>query len=120
MPTRAPVAGFLRRPPADTKVLFGYVRGRRHLEWIHSTGLYNLRATGSRGRVGLRSSELSAEFVLLYGHRIVPEIWQVRGLPELHSRDEMERLGYPRPRGQAYYCLPIRAIDTGQWAERLT
>ncbi|HLA80898.1 MAG TPA: DUF2357 domain-containing protein, partial [Thermoleophilia bacterium] len=33
----APAVRFLRRPPADTPVLLGYVRGRRHLDWIHKT-----------------------------------------------------------------------------------
>ena len=50
---------------------------------------------------------------------ITAEFWQLRGRPELHTRDEMERLGYPRPRGEAYYCLPLRAVDMGQWAEQL-
>lgn len=117
----APEAPFLRRPPADTRVLLGYVRGRRHLEWVHKTGLYNLRASGTRGRVGLQSSELNSDFVVLYGRGVeVAEIWRVAGAPELHIRHEMVQLGYPTPTGAAYYCLPIRPVDTGAWSQRLT
>lgn len=119
--SEAPVAPFLRRPPADTRVLLGYVRGRRHLEWILTTKLYNLRATGSRGRVGLRSSELNADLVVLYGNGVYsPSIWEVHGAPELHTRTEMERLGYPRPGSEAYYCLPIRDVPLGGWEGALT
>jgi hypothetical protein len=117
----APVAPFLSRPPADTRVLLGYVRGRRHLEWIHETRLYNLRATGNRGRVGLTNSELGADLILLYGRGLESiEIWRVGGAPELHTTEEMVQLGYPRPRGKAYYCLPIRRVALGAWEQRLT
>ncbi len=120
-PSRAPAAGFLRRPPADTRVLLGYVRGRRHLEWIHSTTLYNLRATGTRGRVGLSGVELNAELLILYGRGMEGgEVWRVRGRPELHTREQMVQMGYPEPGSQAYYCLPIRRIEAGPWAGLLT
>ncbi len=118
--TDAPAASFLRRPPADTRVLLGYVRGPRHVAWIRKTLLYNLRATGTRGRVGLRSSELDADFVLLYGRGFEGvEIWRVGGAPELHVREEMVQLGYPSPGGRAYYCLPIRRVESVAWEERL-
>ncbi len=118
---RAPAASFLPRPPADTRVLLGYVRGPDHLEWIQRTCLYNLRAMGRRGRVGLGSSELSADLVVLYGHALAQvKVWQVQGAPELHTRSEMETLGYPNPRGEAYYCLPLRELDLGDWGRVLT
>jgi len=117
----APAARFLRRPPADTIVLLGFVRGTNHLSWIHETRLYNLRATGERGRVGLRGPELAAAFVLLYGSGLEEvELWRVRGAPELHTREEMVSLGYPSPTGQAYYCLSVRQVDLGPWREIAT
>lgn len=122
----SPVSGtlaapFLRRPPADTRVLLGYVRGSRHLDWIHRTGLYNLRATGRRGRVGLRSSGLNADLIVLYGEGIdTVELCLVQGLPELHTKAEMEQLGYPGPRSEAYYCIPIVTFELGNWAGVLT
>ena len=117
----SPAAMFLERPPADTRVLLGYVRGGPHLEWIHKSRLYNLRASGRRGRVGLRSAELGVELVVLYGKRLDQvEIWRVSGDPELHTRQEMEEMGYPSPGGSAYYCLPLREIALGAWEQRIT
>ncbi len=118
---RVPAATFLRRPPADTRVLLGYVRGPRHLEWIHRTRLYNLRATGARGRVGLTGPELGADLLILYGRAMERvEFWRVRGAPELHTKEEMDRTGYPRPSGKAYYCLPLQPVDPGVWQGRIT
>jgi len=48
------------------------------------------------------------------------EVWRILGAPELHTKTEMEGLGYPNPRGEAYYCLPIREIEVGDWREVLT
>ena len=33
---RVPAAGFLVAPPADTRVLLGYVKNPRHWEWIET------------------------------------------------------------------------------------
>ena len=116
-----PAAGFLSQPPADTIVLLGYVRGRRHLEWIRKTGLYNLRATGHHGRIGLRSAEMNAQLLILYGRDVSqPEICRVRGAPELHTRDEMLRLEYPNPGATAYYCFPIAGINNAEWRRLLS
>lgn len=115
-----PVAQFLRRPPADTRVLLGFVRGPKHLEWILTNGLYNLRATGKRGRVGLRSRELDADVVILYGNGLErSEILLVRGAPELHTKEQMLTLGYPGPSAAAYYCIPIRPTELGAWDKRI-
>lgn len=117
----APAATFLRQPPADTRVLLGYVRGSRHLEWIHKARLYNLRATGRRGRVGLKGSELSAELVVLYGRGLDGvEIWRVGGDTELHTQKEMAEMGYPQPGGTAYYCLPLQEVALGAWERRIS
>src|SRR5690606_21025688 len=58
---------FLNRPPADTRVLLGYVRSSVQYRWIQETGLYNLRSDQRRGSVSLHSEQLAAEVVVLYG-----------------------------------------------------
>lgn len=116
-PTRA--VRFLTRPPADTRVLLGYVRDQRHWRWIHDTGLYNMRADQRTGSVGLGSEQLAAEIVVLYGRELRrASLWRVSGDPLLMTRERMLELGYPDPRSTMYYCLPVeplaretRAID---------
>jgi predicted component of viral defense system (DUF524 family) len=102
---------FLSRPPADTLVLLGYVKSNQHLEWIHKTKRYNLRADRRRGSVGLRSAELAVEFVLLYGQQMSEaELWRVSDEPEIMTNAKMSELGYPEPRSELYYCLPMEEV----------
>ena len=108
-----PAVSFLKAPPADTKVLLGYVKDAEHRAWIERTGLYNLRADGRRGSVNLDSSELAAALVLLYGDdRNVVSFYRVNDTPVLKTRDEMLASGYVGPRGALYYCLGVTAIET--------
>lgn len=101
-------AEFLSRPPADTEVLLGYVRGKKHLSWIHRNGLYNLRADGRTGSVGLRSRELAAEILILWGSGVAaPEIWSISGPPQLLTGQALSERGYPGPRGDLYFCLGL-------------
>lgn len=118
---RVPVAHFVDRPPADTAVLLGYVKSATHQEWIERCGLYNLRADDRTGSVGIRSSELSAELVVLYGLSIeTVSIWRVAGDAMVRTLSEMVTLGYPSPGGKAYFCLPLAAIQPSAWQHRLT
>lgn len=115
---RRPAAPFLQRPPADTLVLLGYVRGTHHLEWIRRNRLYNLRAGGRRGSVGLGSRELAADLVLLYGDALDEvALWEVVGEPQVVTRAQLVESGYPSPRGNAYYCLPVRPVEDLGWKE---
>jgi len=119
--SRVSVAHFVNRPPADTKVLLGYVKSAAHCEWIQRYGLYNLRADGRTGSVGIRSSELSAELVLLYGlYTDTISIWRVAGDPVIRTASEMSALGYPRPGGNTYFCIPLDVITPLTWQRQLT
>jgi len=105
-------APFLSAPPADTLVLLGYVKNREHLQWIHENKRYNLRADKRRGSVGLRSRELAADLVLLYGPKMnETELWRVTGEPELVAQERLLGMGYPNPRGELYYCLVLQEIS---------
>lgn len=110
---------FLKRPPADTRVLLGYVRDADHFNWIVSTGFYNMRADDRSGSVGLRSEQLAAEIVLLYGpEQSQASLWRVSGDPRLMTRERMLELGYPNPRSTVYYCLPLEPLAEGTEAVR--
>jgi hypothetical protein len=107
-----PAVSFLQAPPADTKVLLGYVKSAEHRSWIDHTGLYNLRADGRRGSVNLDSSELAASLVLLYGKdSALATVYRVTDKPLLKTRDEMIASGYVGPRGSLYYCLAVTVVE---------
>lgn len=115
-------APFLEQPPADTKVLLGYVKSRAHLEWIRTQGRYNLRADeGRRGRVELDSKSLGADLILLYGSQFAKtELWKITGRPEIANRAGLIRTGYPSPRGESYFCLVIEPVRPYSWIPELT
>jgi uncharacterized protein len=105
---RAPSADFLVAPPADTKVLLGYVKNAMHWDWIETTHNYNLRADVRRGSVGLSSKELSCDLVVLYCPQLnKTSIAQIIGVPQLRTREEMLASGYPSPQGNQYYLRRI-------------
>jgi predicted component of viral defense system (DUF524 family) len=113
--------GFLATPPADTRVLLGYVRTEAHMGWIKTTGLYNLRAGERRGAVGIDGQEVSADLVVLYGGGIpAPEIWRRSGPPEVWGPQRMRDSGYPSPSPQGYLCLPILEAAAGSLPPGLT
>ena len=105
---------FLDRPPADTDVLLGYVRGPEHRAWIERTHRYNVRADDRAGSVTLGGRELSAELLLLYeqtvgGLRMVtlaqPGPWHAA------DQDDLLRDGYPGPRGHLYFVTAFAPVD---------
>lgn len=101
-------ATFLSKPPADTRVLLGYVKGRAHLDWILKNRRYNLRADERAGGIGLESEALAAELIVLYSPSMgATELWATRGPPEIVTRDRLIALGYPSPTGKLYLCLQL-------------
>jgi predicted component of viral defense system (DUF524 family) len=96
------------KPAADTKILLGYVRSQRQLEWIIAQRRYNLRAGDRPGSVGLTGPEIGSQAVLLYGPTVKqPTMYLVDGQPEIWTSKRMIESGYPEPRGQMYMCLPL-------------
>jgi hypothetical protein len=106
---RAAAAGFLTKPPADTRVLLGYVRSANQLAWIRRESVYNMRAGPRQGAVELGADELGASFLVLYGpHLEEPELWQIVGHPRVVTREWMITSGYESPGGDLYFCLEIQ------------
>lgn len=112
---KSQAVSFLSRPPADTRVLLGYVRTAAQYRWIQEVRLYNLRADERRGSVGLHSEELAAELVVLYGPDLErAALWRVTGYPQLLTRERMLNLGYPHPGSTLYFCLPVEPLTEGR------
>jgi hypothetical protein len=96
------------KPAADTKILLGYVRSQRQLEWIIAQRRYNLRVGDRRGGVGLTGPEIGSQAVLLYGPTVKkPTMYLVEGQPEIWMSRRMIESGYPEPAGDMYMCLPL-------------
>jgi hypothetical protein len=112
----APASSALARPPADTRVLVGWVKGPEHWAWIQRQGRYNLRADERTGSVPLDAAELSAEFLLLWGEGLAqPVAFALQGAPALATREELLERGYPKPRGRLYVCLELgRRLGPGE------
>jgi predicted component of viral defense system (DUF524 family) len=118
----APVS-FLDRPPADTDVLLGYIRGPEQRMWIERTRSYNVRADSRRGAVALGSRELSAPLLLLYerGEDSLQIVALGRtGVWRAIDRDELELSGYPQPHGRLYFVTTFHLIaEVPGWLRRL-
>ena len=98
----------LTKPPADTKVLLGYLRNDDHWAWVERTGLYNLRADGRRGTVGLDSPELASDFICLYtADQDDVLLFRLEGTFVLKTGAELVALRYPNPRGELYCCVVL-------------
>jgi len=112
-------ADFLKRPPADTAVLAGYVRSAAQWRWIERNSLYNLRSGSRAGAVPDDGPELEAPLLLLYGevadrHALV---FGRQGPWGALSREAMRRLGYPAPRGDTYLVTGISRLDQPLWLD---
>jgi hypothetical protein len=109
---------FLSRPPEDTPVLLGFVRGTEHWTWIQHQRRYNLRADERTGSVGLAGAELAAELVLLYDRALAHmELWKTSGRPILMTAADLIATRYPQPRGQIYLCLPLASLSSDSWPD---
>ena len=118
--TIVPAVPFLTEPPADTRILLGYVKNAEHRAWVERTGLYNLRADSRRGSVNLDSGELAASLILLYGDdRESVSFYRVIDRPVLKTREAMIAVGYLQPKGRIYYCLPVAAIPAEEEVPQL-
>ncbi|MEV4619954.1 DUF2357 domain-containing protein [Asanoa sp. NPDC049573] len=108
-----PAAPFLDRPPADTDVLLGYVRGAEHRGWIEQTLCYNVRADGRTGSLRLGSRELGARLLLLY-EQTGTEFRIIRlarsGDWRAIDRSELSSTGYPSPRGRLYLVTTLEPV----------
>jgi predicted component of viral defense system (DUF524 family) len=115
-PIVTPPVDFLTRPPADTRVLVGYVQ-RDQLGWVERKSRYNLRAGDRKGAVGVESDVLSAEVCVLWTTE-GPDVGRVIGVYrrsgpwEVQTAVELIESGYPpRDTSNRYVVTRIDRID---------
>lgn len=119
LPLQSPLdaVSFLERPPADARILLGYTKSEEHRSWIATERLYNIRADAKRqGGVGVGAQELGAELLAVYGAAPEPsvDLYRIVGVPRVMTAEELTQRGYPAPRGEHYFCLPVEAISASR------
>jgi len=98
-------------PPADTRVVVGYVRSDAHRRWIERTGLYNLRADPQRrGAVDWVGPETAAQVLVTYDNSGAIDTWRLTGEAVIQTAKQLLDSGYPQPRGDLYVCLRIAEL----------
>lgn len=102
-------------PPADTPVLFGYVRSAEQARWVERTRLYNVRSGGRSGAMRDGSPELDAWLLLLYTRDGALALYRRVGPWEGATAEAMRKLGYPGPRGEAYLLARLERLDAPAW-----
>jgi hypothetical protein len=105
-------------PPADTRVLVGYVRSDAQWKWIRSAHLYNVRGGDRPGAMDPSGPDLDAPLLLLYGQERGTEITELfqRSSPWTGvTAENMRRLGYPHPRGSAYLVASVAPTLAPVW-----
>lgn len=101
--------------PAETHVLFGWVKDDRHLAWIKKRGLYNFRMDGQRGSLRLDPEVSAARYLLLHtsGAAAIPGLFRIVGDgPRVFSADALKKEAYPTdPSGEFYLVFEVESAD---------
>ena len=110
-------ARFLHRPPADERVLVGYVRADQ-LAWVTRQRRYNVRADGRQGTVLPTDAMLTARLVLLWwrlddGSPALVGLFERVGPWQVASAAELMATGYPpRDPDRGYLVTEVDVLDT--------
>jgi hypothetical protein len=98
----------LRTPPADAKVLIGYVRSAQW-PWVRSTRQYNVRADGRLGAVAVTDDMLTAGLMVLWtGSSNAPQLlglFERVGSWQVANSEDLRATGYPVRNTSAMYLV---------------
>lgn len=109
----APSSG-LMLPPADERVLVGFVRGDQR-EWVRRTRQYNVRADERRGAVRITDDMITARLLVLWAGRVdgrgeLIGVFERTGPWQVASADDLHAQGYPVREAAARYL--VASINT--------
>lgn len=114
--TKARAVPFLEQPAADTLVLVGTLKSAEHQAWVEKEHLYNLRAdAGRRGSIGVDHKVLAARLLIARRAGATPLLFRIVGAPRVMLRNDLIDVGYPDPRGDAYFVAEIEPLQTPMW-----
>ena len=122
-PELTPPTGERHPHPAETHVLFGWVKDDRHLAWIKQKKFYNFRMDGRAGSLRLEPEVSGARYLLLHTERsrAIPGLFRIVGDgPRVFSAEALKRADYPTdPSGNFYLVFdvePADEFDGVEWA----
>lgn len=94
-------------------VLVGCPKDKKHLQWILSHNLYNVRMGKAKGSVADKKALFDkTAYLLLYDPKNTDNIkaFTIEGHQEL-SKEEMRQEGYPNPLRKSYMVFSIRPVE---------
>ena len=89
-------------------VLVTYYKNEQHLEWVISSGLYNLRMGSTRGAFAIGKEEAGAKYILLHTKKenCTNKLFRILDTePRVYSKAMLMMKKYPGIPSQAYYLV---------------
>lgn len=93
----------------DTKVLVGYIRSPKHRKFYEETNIYNFRTDDKSNKFIIDTDFVSAKYLVLRekGKTSIDKIYEIKGNPEMVSKDFLISKGYPSPSKDSYIIFHI-------------
>lgn len=83
--------------PDDVSVIIAYVKSPKHLEWILSKMLYNMRAGSRRGSMALSDDIINAKYLLLHDDKSCQGLIKIKGSgPKVFTYAGLIAKDYPK------------------------
>lgn len=98
----------------------GYVRSSEQRAWINARHWYNVRADDRPGSQEESSDHLQAQWLILYGKIGPVQLYRRIGGWTIMSREDLSDLGYPGPRGRAYFVCKVERVEGYDWVSTIS
>lgn len=96
----------------DSVFLIGCYKNEEHLQWIEKNHKYNVRLGDRRGAVKENDKQVvTARFLILYDFEnpSTYSVYRLESRQWVYKMEDMERLGYPSPKGEKYLLYALAA-----------
>ena len=96
----------------DSVFLIGCYKNEEHLQWIQNNKKYNVRLGDRRGAVKENDEQVvTARFLILYDFEnpSTYSLYRLENRQWVYKKEDMERLGYPSPKGEKYLLYALAA-----------
>ena len=97
----------------DKAILVGCSKNEKHLEWIRTHNLYNVRLGNTKGSMAKHSNLFGqTSILLLYDFKRPDQIfvYEISAHGEM-SKQELAQMGYPNPQRNRYMTFRLRPVE---------